>query len=104
MYLLSSWDEMDVCVKLLADDEWSAEDDKAGFLSVGVNIFDQLYLENDQFPWPWCKLVLYNKNMKNEDNWENSKNRNMRFLMNDQNIMFIPLPPLWEKSKIENCQ
>ena len=36
---------MDVRVKLLADDVWAAEDDKTGFLSVGVDIFDQLYLK-----------------------------------------------------------
>ena len=43
MSLLSSWDEMDVCVELLADDVWAAEDDKIGFLSVRVDILDQLY-------------------------------------------------------------
>ena len=43
MSLLSSWDDMDVGIKLLADDVWTAEDDKIGFLSVGVNIFDSLY-------------------------------------------------------------
>ena len=41
--LLSRWDDMDVGIKLLADDVWAAEDDKTGFLSVGVYIFDQLY-------------------------------------------------------------
>ena len=45
MYLLSSLDDLDVCVKLLADDIWADEDDKTVFLSVGVNIFDQLYLK-----------------------------------------------------------
>ena len=44
MYLLSSWDEMDVHVELLADDVWEAEDDITGSLSVGVDIFDRLYL------------------------------------------------------------
>ena len=44
MFLLSSWDEMDVPVKLLADDAWSAEDDKTGFLNVGVYFFGGLYL------------------------------------------------------------
>ena len=39
MSLLSSWDEMDICVELLADDVWASEDDKIGFLSVGVDIF-----------------------------------------------------------------
>ena len=43
---------MDVCVKLLAYDVWVAEDDKTGFLSVGVDIFDRLYLKelNIYFP------------------------------------------------------
>ena len=44
MSLLSSWDEMGVPVKLLADYAWSAEDDKTGFLNVGVDISGQLYL------------------------------------------------------------
>ena len=44
MYLLSSWDEMNVPVELLADDAWAAEDDKTGFLNVGVDCFGQLYL------------------------------------------------------------
>ena len=39
---------MDVLVKLLVDDVWSAEDDITGFLSVEVNIFDQLYMKE----WP----------------------------------------------------
>ena len=42
--LLSRWDDMDVGIELLADDVWAAEDDKTGFLSVGVDIFDRLYL------------------------------------------------------------
>ena len=37
-------DEIGVCVELLADDVWEAEDDKTGFLSVGVDSFDQLFL------------------------------------------------------------
>ena len=37
--LLSRWDDMNGGIKLLADDVWAAEDDKTGFLSVGVNIF-----------------------------------------------------------------
>ena len=57
MSLLSSWDEIDVRVKLLADDVWEAEDDETGFLSVGVDI---VFL-NDQFPCQWCKLVLRSK-------------------------------------------
>ena len=44
MSLLSSWYEMDVPAQYLADDVWAPEYDKTGFLSVGVDIFDQLYL------------------------------------------------------------
>ena len=36
---------MDVRFGLLAYDVWAAEDDKTGFLSVGVDIFDWLYLK-----------------------------------------------------------
>ena len=39
----SSWDDIIVRVKLLVYDVWFSEDDKTGFLSVGVDIFDQLY-------------------------------------------------------------
>ena len=44
MYLLSSWYDMDVGVELLADNVWSAEDGKTGFLIVGVDISNRLYL------------------------------------------------------------
>ena len=44
MYLLSSWEEMYVPVELLADDAWAAEDDKTGFLNVGMDFFGQLDL------------------------------------------------------------
>ena len=50
MSLLSSQDEIDVPVRLLADDVWEAEDDKTGFLSVGVDSFDR-FKNNDQFPF-----------------------------------------------------
>ena len=43
MYLLSSWDEIDVCIELLTDDVWAAEDDNTGFLSVEVDSFDWLF-------------------------------------------------------------
>ena len=45
MSSLSSWDDMDVPVELLADDVWAAEDDKTCFLTVGVDIFDWFYLK-----------------------------------------------------------
>ena len=40
----SGWDYIKVCDKLVVYDVWFAEDDNTGFLSVGVVIFDQLYL------------------------------------------------------------
>ena len=42
MSLLSSWDDTDVPVELLADYAWAAEDDKTGFLNVGVDCFGRL--------------------------------------------------------------
>ena len=45
MSLLSSWDKMDVHVRLLADYEWAAEDNITCSLSVGVDIYDRLYLK-----------------------------------------------------------
>ena len=61
MCLLSSLDNIYVCVELLADDVWEAEDYRTGFLSVGVGSFDWLFLKNGQFPCPWCKIVLKTK-------------------------------------------
>ena len=55
MSLLSSWVEMDVCVGLLAGDEWAAEDDKIGSLSVEVDILINYIWKNDEFPCSWCK-------------------------------------------------
>ena len=43
MCLLSSLDDMDVPIKLLADDARADEYDKKGFLSVGMDSFDQLF-------------------------------------------------------------
>ena len=45
IYVLSSWDEINVCVKLLADYLWAAEDDKKVFLIVVVDTIDPLYLK-----------------------------------------------------------
>ena len=56
MSLLSSWGEMDVCVELLADDVWSAEDDKTGFLNVEVDSFDQLYLKERPISLPMVQI------------------------------------------------
>ena len=56
--LLSRWDRMNVCVKLLAYDLWVAKEDTAGFLSVGVDILINYIWNNDQFPFPmWQRLI-----------------------------------------------
>ena len=48
MCSLSSLDEIDGCVGLLVYDVWETEDDKTGFLSVGVDIFNLFSL----YKWP----------------------------------------------------
>ena len=52
---------MDVHVKLLAYDVRSSEDDKTGFLSVGVDIFDQLYLKGRQTYLPMVPMSTINQ-------------------------------------------
>ena len=42
--LCSSWYDIIFRVEVAVYDVWCAEDDNTGFLSVGVDIFDQLYL------------------------------------------------------------
>ena len=43
--LLSSWDDMDVCVELLAYDVWKYEDEKTGFLSVEFDSSESIIFE-----------------------------------------------------------
>ena len=56
MSLLSSWDKMDVCVKLLADDVFESDDDITGSLSVEVNSFDQIYLKEWSIFFPMVQI------------------------------------------------
>ena len=49
MSLLSSLDEMDICVELLADDVWEAEDYKTGFPSVGVDSLINYFWKTTNF-------------------------------------------------------
>ena len=70
---------MDVRVKLLADDVWASEDDKTGFLSVGVDSFNRIYLGKRPISLPMVQISTKNENMRTEDKWEISTNRNMRF-------------------------
>ena len=64
MSLLSSWYDMDVPIELLADDVWADEDDKTGFLSVGVDVFDPLYLKE----WP-ISLTMVQISTQKKDKW-----------------------------------
>ena len=57
MYLLSSWDEMNVPVELLADDGWESEYDKTGFLSVRVDIFYQIYLKEQPISFHMVQIT-----------------------------------------------
>ena len=47
---------MDVRVKLLADDVWAAEYDTKYLLSVGVDIFDWLYLKERPIALPMATM------------------------------------------------
>ena len=62
MCLLSSLDEIDICVKVLTDDVWEDEDNKTGFLSVGVDTFNILFLQ--KWPMPLPMVQGSNKNRK----------------------------------------
>ena len=57
---------MKVRVKLLADDVWTAEKDKTDFLSVGIDICNQLYLKK----WPIYLPMVPMSNIKQKyDKW-----------------------------------
>ena len=57
---------MDVCVKLLADNVWAAEEDKTGFLSVWVDIFDQIYMKERPISLP---MVTMSAIKRKYDKW-----------------------------------
>ena len=66
MSLLSRWYEMGVRVELLGDDEWEAEEYKTGFLRVGVDIFDWLYLKERPISLP---VVIMSTIKQKYDKW-----------------------------------
>ena len=66
MCLLSSLDEIDSLVELLAYDVWDNEDDKSGFLDLWVDSFDQLLFRIRPMSLPMVKNS--NKNQK-YDKW-----------------------------------
>ena len=99
MYLLSSWDEMDVGVEFLAKHIWATEDDKTGFLSVVVDIFNRLYLKEWPISFTMVPMSTRKKSIRNEDNWENSTNRNMRFFWWMIKILYLVIPSYGKNSK-----
>ena len=90
---------MDVHVELLTDDIWASEDDKTGFLSVGVYIFDRLYLKERPISLPMVPMSTKNENLINEHKWENSTNKNMRIFYERSKTYFWLSPPI-KKLKI----
>ena len=52
----SIWDDIIVRVKLVVYDVWFAEGDNTGFLSIGVDIFDQLYLKERPISFPMVTM------------------------------------------------
>ena len=58
--LFSSWDDIIVCDKLVVYDVWFSEDDNTGFLSVGVDNFDQLYLKERPISLPMVQMSTIN--------------------------------------------
>ena len=73
----SSWDEMKVRVKLLAYDVWAADDDKTDFFSVGVDIFDWLYLKERPISLPMVTMSTIKQIHDKCDYVRNLKNRNV---------------------------
>ena len=58
---------MDVRAELLADDVYAAEDNKTGFLTLGVDSFDQLYLKERPIYLP---MVPMSTTKQKHEKWE----------------------------------
>ena len=91
---------MDIPVELLADDVWAAENDKTGFWSVAVDIFDRLYLQERPISFP---MVPTSTTKRKYEKWgwlrKLNKSKYEIFLMNDQNIIFGYNPPIKKLEK-----
>ena len=55
--LCSSWDDIIVRVETVVYDVKCDEDDTTGFLSVGVDIFDRLYLQERPISLPMVPMI-----------------------------------------------
>ena len=54
--ICSSWYDIIVRVEVVVYDVWCAEDDNTGFLSIGVDIFDRLYLLERPITFPMVPM------------------------------------------------
>ena len=76
--LFSSWYDIIVRVELVVYGVWCDEDDNTGFLSVGVDIFDRLYLKERLISLP---MVPMSTTKQIYDKWDYvskiDKNRSM---------------------------
>ena len=61
MSLLSSWYDMNVCIKFLEDDVCAGQYDKTGYLSFEVNSSDQLYLKERPISLPLIQISTINR-------------------------------------------
>ena len=55
-----SWWDIIVGVELVVYDVWCAEGDNTGFLSVGLDIFDRLYLKERPISLPMVPMSTIN--------------------------------------------
>ena len=55
-----SWWDIIVRVELVVYDVWFAEDDNTGFSSVGLDIFDRLYLKERPISLPMVPMSAIN--------------------------------------------
>ena len=58
--LCLSWGDIIVGVEWFVYDLWFAEDDNTGFLSVGLDIFDRLYLKERPISLPMVPMITIN--------------------------------------------
>ena len=84
---------MIIHVKLLVYDVWSAEEDRIGFLSVGVDIFDRLYLKERIIFLPMEKMSTKKQIY---DKWDY-----VRKLNKSKYVKILTNRKTW---KVEKCQ
>ena len=98
--LCLSWWGIIVGVKLVVYDVWFDEDDNTGFLSVGLNIFDWLYLKERPISLPVVPMSTINaKNGKSYFVRRTDKNQNIWNFWWIIEILCLGDPPLSKKLK-----